>query len=148
MEQDKKENQQENLNTQTSLNPNSAETQYYASNSNNPTINTTVITEKKKTKDHKAFAIIALVTAIIPIVYWLFIFMAKMTESQSTSVGFSGDGFLAMMFYWSFIGYILPIITIIFAMLGLKSTLKNISIISLCLVGLHVIFYFTQIFMY
>ena len=93
----------------------------------------------KTQKDHKFYSITALVTAIIPIIVWISILSAKAGE---TSRSFSGAGFIAILFYWSYIGYALPVVTIIFAILGLiKSKLKITAIISLCLVAAHVILY-------
>lgn len=101
---------------------------------NKPHIETT-----KKQTNHKFYSIVALITAIIPIIVWISILSAK-AEGNFKSI--NSAGLIAILFYWSCIGYALPVVTIIFAILGLiKSSLKKTAIISLCLVAVHVILF-------
>lgn len=78
------------------------------------------ITEKELKNEKKAK--ISFVLAVLNSLVWLFAFIDPY-----------GGGLYISIYYWTFIGWIVNILTIIFGIFGIKSSKKNLAIASIIL---------------
>ena len=91
---------------------------------------TVVNTEHGIKQDRKMWSILSFVAAIIPIILWIYCFTVSggsMSENGSGAVWW-----LAVLYYWS-LGIPLAIISITFGIIGLKTSLRQLSIASILL---------------
>lgn len=87
---------------------------------NNNAIFGPTITEKELRNEKKAK--ISFVLAVLNSLVWLFAFIDPY-----------GGGLYISIYYWTFIGWIVNILTIIFGIFGIKSPKKKLAIVSIVL---------------
>lgn len=95
-----------------------------------PSPETIVKIEQEKKQNRKVWSILSIVATVIPIMLWIY---CLVVSGGSTSENGSGAiWWLMIMYYWS-LGIPLAVISIAFGIIGLKTSLRWLSVISLSL---------------
>ena len=104
------------------------DTNYYAASLPSP--ETIAKIEQNKKQGCKVWSILSIITAIIPVLLWAYCFIVSGGSTSENGPG--AVWWLMIMYYWSF-GLPLAIISIAFGIVGLKTSLRWLSEISLSL---------------
>lgn len=127
---DNKTNQFNNSRITQSSEPvmNAGNTSYFVADQPSPEIVAKIEQEKKQ--DSKVWSILSIIATIIPIMLWSY---CLIVSGGSTSENGSGAiWWLMVMYYWT-LGFPLAVISIVFGIIGLRTSLRRLSIISLLL---------------
>jgi hypothetical protein len=109
-------------------------TSYFVANQPSP--ETVAKIEQRGKQDRKVWSTLSIVATIIPIVLWVYCLIVS-----GGSISENGPGavwWLMIMYYWS-LGIPLVVISIAFGIVGLKTSLRWLSIVSLLLKAVRII---------
>lgn len=95
-----------------------------------PSSETVTKIEQMGKQDRKVWSILSIVSTIIPIILWVYCFIASGGSASENGPG--AVWWLMVIYYWS-LGIPLATISIAFGIVGLKTSLRWLSIISLLL---------------
>ena len=101
-----------------------------------PSLETIAKIEQEKKQDRKVWSILSIIATIIPIILWVYCFIASGGSASENGPG--AVWWLVIMYYWS-LGIPLAAISIAFGIVGLKTSLRWLSIISLLLKAIMII---------
>ncbi len=107
---------------------NTGNTSYFVADQ--PSSETVAKTEQEKKQDRKVWSILSIVSTIIPIILWVYCFVVSGGSTSENGPG--AVWWLVIMYYWS-LGIPLAAISIAFGIVGLKTSLRWLSIVSLLL---------------
>lgn len=113
---------------------NTGETNYFVADKPSPETITKIEQEKKQ--DRKKWSVLSIVATIIPIMLWIYCLIVSGGSASENGPG--AVWWLIIMYYWS-LGIPLAVISIKFGIIGLKTSLRWISIISLSLKAVMII---------
>lgn len=89
-----------------------------------------VETNQNKKQDRKVWSILSIIATSMPIFLWLFCLIVS--GGNTSENGSGGVWWLMIMYYWS-IGIPLAILSIVFGIIGLTTSLRRLAAISLML---------------
>ncbi|MBR3052049.1 hypothetical protein IKG60_00305 [Candidatus Saccharibacteria bacterium] len=107
---------------------NAGDTSYFVAD--RPSPETVVKIEQEKKQDRKVWSILSIIATIIPIMLWSYCFMVSGGSTSENGPG--AVWWLMIVYYWS-LGVPLAVISIAFGIVGLKTSLRWLSVISLVL---------------
>ena len=93
-----------------------------------PSSETVAKTEQEKKQDRKVWSILSIIATIIPMILWVCCLIVSGGSASENGPG--AVWWLMIMYYWS-LGIPLAVISIAFGIVGLKTSLRWLSIISL-----------------
>ena len=135
---------QKTLSSPTTSNPNTIQsskpimdaenTSYFVADQ--PSSETVTKIEQMGKQDRKVWSILSIVSTIIPIILWVYCFIVSGGSANENGPG--AVWWLMIMYYWS-LGIPLAVISIAFGIVGLKTSLRWLSIISLLLKAIMII---------
>ena len=109
-------------------------TSYFVANQPSP--ETVAKIEQEKKQDRKVWSILSIVATIIPIMLWVYCLIVSGGSGSENGPG--AVWWLMVIYYWS-LGIPLAAISIAFGIVGLKTSLRWLSIISLLLKAMMII---------
>lgn len=113
---------------------NTGETNYFTADKPLPETITKIEQEKKQ--DRKIWSVLSIVATIIPIMLWIY---CLIVSGGSTSENGPGAVWWLIIMYYGSLGIPLAVISIAFGIIGLKTSLRWLSIISLSLKAVMII---------
>lgn len=116
---------------------------YFTANQPSPEATTEI--GKKKKQDRKVWSILSIIATMIPILLWGFCEIVIATNGGDRSESGAGAiGWIMVMYYWT-LGIPLAIISIAFGIVGLKTSLRWLSIVSLSLKAIIYFIFFIML---
>lgn len=130
---------------QKSPNPvmNAGDTNYFVADQPSP--ETIAKIEQEKKQDRKVWSILSIIATIIPIILWIYCLIVSGGSGSENGPG--AIWWLVVMYYWS-LGIPLAVISVAFGIVGLKTSLRWLSIISLLLKATMIITIISLLFVH
>ena len=101
-----------------------------------PSPETIMKIEQEKKQNRKVWSILSIVATVVPIILWIYCLVVS--EGSTSESGSGAIWWLMILYYWS-LGIPLADISIAFGIIGLKTSLRWLSIISLSLKAITII---------